>query len=109
MIPLFMQGISQLGQISGGIRAPPKSPIQFAPQMFDRKQIWTECWPVGRVYVVASHNLLANSNDMGPGIVMLEDQVVRLHTWHGSWAEDFVSIHVHYSRPSNKIFVAYTM
>ena len=46
---------------------------------------------------------------MGPGIIMLEDQVACLHTWGGNWAEDFVSIHVHYSRPSNKIFVAYNM
>ena len=46
---------------------------------------------------------------MGPGIVLLEDKVARLHTWDGNWAEDFVSIHVHYSKPSNKIFVAYIM
>ena len=71
--------------------------------MFNRGQIWTDCWPIERVYVVVNQILMANSS--GPGIVMLEDQVARLHTWDGNWAEDFVSIFI--SRPNNKIFVAY--
>ena len=100
--------MSQLGQISWGIWALPNPPIQFFPQVFNRGQTWTECWPVGRVYVVVSQKLLTNSSNLEPGIDMLEDQVSRLHIWDGNWAEDFVSIHVKYSRPSNKIFVAYT-
>ena len=68
VIPLFMQGMSQLGQISGGIWAPPNPPIQFVPQVFNRGQIWTECWPIERIYVVVSQKLLTNSSDMGPGI-----------------------------------------
>ena len=107
VIPLFMQSMSQLGQISGGIWAPPNPPIQFVPQVFNRGQIWTECWPIERIYVVVSQKLLTNSSDMGPGISGRLSCSLAL--MGGNWAEDFVSIHVHYSRPSNEVFVAYTM
>ena len=86
VIPFFMQGMFQLGQIGRGIWAPPNPPIQFVQQVFNPGQIWAECWPVERVYVVVSQKLLANSSDMEPGIVMLEDQVTRLHTsWTETW------------------------
>ena len=68
VIPLFMQGMSQLSQISEVIWVPPNPLIQFIPQVFSQGQIWTECWPVERVYVV-SQKLLANSSNMGPGFV----------------------------------------
>ena len=96
VIPLFMQGKSQLGQIRGvggggafGRLLTP--PIQFVPQVLNRGQIWTEYWPIERIYVAVSQKLLANSSDMGPSIVLLEDQIAHLHTWNGNWAEDFVS------------------
>ena len=117
VIPLFMQSMSQLDQISGGIWAPPNPTIQFVPQVFNRGLIWTEYWSTERVYVVVSQKLLANSSDMGPGIVMLEDPVARLHTWDGNWAEDFVSIHerrLNYRQPlrdtapnQNRVVIAF--
>ena len=60
VIPLFMHGMSQLGQISESICAPLYPSIQFVPQVFNRGQIWTKCWPVERAYVVVSQKVLAN-------------------------------------------------
>ena len=51
VIPLFLQGMSQLARLVGAF-VPLQNPhIQFVPQVFSRGQIWTE-----RVYVLLARN-----------------------------------------------------
>jgi hypothetical protein len=104
VIPFFMQGMCELAMISGGILTSPYPPIKFVPQMFNWGQIWTECWPIEWVYVTVGKKLLANSGDMGPGIVLLQYQVPCLHAWDGNWAEDFVSLPVLHILCTRRLF-----
>jgi hypothetical protein len=47
--------------------------------MFNWGQIWTECWPIEWVYVSVGKKLLANSGDMGPGIILGQAIKYELH------------------------------
>ena len=88
-----MQGMSQLCQISGGIWALPNPPILFAHKCSIGDRAGLNAGRLSEFMLLLAKKLQANSSNMGPGIVMMEDQVARFYTWDGSWAEDFVFMH----------------